>query len=203
MRRCQVLSLVLFLPLALGGCVSIQSQYERLAQAQDCCRSPAEFAYRPLPADGKLALHVSDASPVHPFAQGRSFFEAVRLNPGATRMRLKIYAAGGGAGVALCPTATFLDAAYATVRSEFLRPRWEAPGVLTSGFYFADYEVPPQARYVVLHSEAQRRGDWLEMPARAQHASLGSIQLLLSSGPTETRYTTCSPAGEVDVQFSS
>jgi hypothetical protein len=200
MRRGRLLTLTC--AIGIAGCASVEVSTQKLDTAKNCCRSPAEFRYVDYSPKQELPVEISEDSPVFDFPSGRSFFHAVRLTTvGApSQLRVKVHASGLGAGIAFCPSLTFLTTQFDLVEMKYVQPQWQAPGLVTRGFYFADYSIPPDTAYIVVHSESRRIGEKLSLTQRTYNPAFGAVQLLFPGGPTETRQTPCAPAGSLTIE---
>src|SRR4051794_1133512 len=94
--------------LGIAGCASVQTQKEQLAAAKPCCKSASEFKYKAF-TDDEIEVPLTAESPAFDFPAGRSFFEAVQLNPSAAgkTLRLKVGAVSAAPGTVLCPSVAF------------------------------------------------------------------------------------------------
>ncbi len=157
MASLQIVSAAACAVVALSGC-AIPS--EQLAAAKSCCKHPREFQYRDVPVKGELEFMIGMESPVYDFPTGRSYFDALRLGPSARTLMVR--ALGSPAYVSrglFCSSVTFLSGSYELVETRYERP--QQPTKLGDSGFFAEYRVPPDARYAVLHSEAKRKGEYL------------------------------------------
>ena len=183
-------AIVLGVCLVLAGC-AIPS--ERLVAAKVCCQHPREFEYKDMPPKGELEAVIGVDYPVYEFPGGRSYFEALRLAPGAGVLRVHAQRSPPHLSRGyFCASVTFLDE-----RHEPIETRYEPPVVrrYPDGLVslVADYRVPAGARYAVLHSEEKRNGEYLSFPSEPVYY-LGAAVAIMS--PKEWR-TPCHPIGRL------
>lgn len=148
--------------LCICGCASVADLAAKLEAKPSCCKSAAEFRYEPLQAGTTTPLSLDEESSAYAFASGKSYFKAyvVPKQATATKLRVRSWATGSTAfetrklSQLYCPQVTFLDSAYQVIASNDRVPSW-AQGALATGMlpsFIADFEIPPNASYVVLHS---------------------------------------------------
>ncbi|GAB2793362.1 hypothetical protein GCM10027040_19570 [Halomonas shantousis] len=151
----------------LAGCVSLnppsalesRSGQPAPSQVQECCQTLADLPYRPLQADQTLTLSFDATTPVHQFADGRSYFHAFALPRNGQPLTLRLTSAIDDEQV-FAPTLLLLDERFQPVRrvssDQF---RYQGP----SGFRDARLSgavsvMPgPDAAYVVVYTSEQAR----------------------------------------------
>lgn len=187
--------LALALMISLSGCATIADLQSKVEAKPDCCKSPAEFTYIPLAAEGLTAVSLRDQSPTFSFSTGKSYFVAYALPQSAIHRRLLVrsFITGSSAvesntySQVFCPQVTFLDNRYQQLTSIEKRPlvargRW-SKGIFPS--FLSDFDVPPFATYAVLHTNP---------------SNYGQLNMRYA-GDGDTIYHPCGPVADAEISF--
>jgi hypothetical protein len=117
----------------------------------------SEFNYTPLTSSDSSHFELNEDSPVFIFENGKSYFKAFSLQSPAKLLRVFSRPLGlsgvtsSNYSQAFCARALFLDESFNTVSVADSVPKM-APRGFASGPYFSQFEIPSNARYVVLHT---------------------------------------------------
>jgi uncharacterized protein YceK len=166
MKACKYL--FLFVTALLVGCASVADLTTKQQSKANCCKSPAEFKYEPLLSGSVTSLSLNDESPVYTFASGKSYFQAYVLptQRNSTKLRVRSSITGSSAFETIklsqvyCPHVSFLNSSYETLSSKDMVPL-VARGSQNKGIlptFIADFEIPTDAVYAVLHSSTAGYG---------------------------------------------
>jgi len=126
--------------------------------AAECCKSPAEFQYVPLPASGNVEGMIDGTSPAFTFDTGKSFFLAYRLPDRAGPYVITVTSPHGPYSSALyCQGLLLLDEKYEIVgRSGPPEARLMRPTFFRGHTIRNVITVPAAgektARYLVIHT---------------------------------------------------
>lgn len=155
--------------LVLQGCATVADSAAKAANAPVCCKSFAElpverFVQQPEP----VPVQWGDGAPAFDFPSGRSYFKGYELPAGASRLLVRSWATGSTAfetrtlSQVFCPVVTFLDSQRSVVSMERKVPDWasRAHPQFRAGMpsFVANLDVPPAARFVVLHTDPAMYG---------------------------------------------
>lgn len=164
MRKIFLISLIIF----LSACTTVPELVAKVEAKPACCKSPSEFSYIPIAAEGFTKIELSEASPIYKFPTGKSYFAAYSLPQGISRRLLVRTLITGSSAVetkrfsqVFCPQVTFLDTAFQDISTIGKQPlvamgRW-SKGIFPS--FLSDYGVPPNATYVVFYTNPSNYGN--------------------------------------------
>lgn len=152
---------VIFL-FALSSCATNSDLIAKVESKASCCKTFNEFTYESFSAGNPIRITFNDQSPVFEFESGKSYFKALRLPTPSTRFKLRVKSNLTGSvafetvslSQSFCPTARFLDENFTTINS-----RNEVPiqvRGLKSFSYLSEFTIPPNAKFVVLHTDPTR-----------------------------------------------
>ncbi|MEK9940227.1 MAG: hypothetical protein VW548_04600 [Methylotenera sp.] len=190
-----------------GGCATVANTSAVLSTTPSCCKSLADFKYEQLALDKAVQLTLSDKSPAYEFPSGKSYFKAYSLpvEKKQTTLRVRSWATGSVAfeteklSQLYCPEVTFLDKHYKAVFSNDLIPS-PAQGALATGWrpsFIAEFEVPPEATYVLLHSKPGGYGRLATRYTGGGAYAVGSTYVVERGG--EPIYHPCGPTADAEV----
>lgn len=145
----------------LASCTTLPEITDKVNAKPPCCNSMAEFSYEPLAKGQDLSFVLGEDSPVFAFHEGKSYFKAYALPASGAEHKLRVRSRPTGS-IALetrkwsqvyCPQVTYLDAEYTPF---FATSR--VPAMVRGAGFVAEFNVPAQARYVVLHTNIKEYG---------------------------------------------
>lgn len=188
------IAFLLALPFFLSGCATVPELKAKVDAKPACCKSPAEFQYAPLAAEGLTKITLDESSPVYGFPTGKSYFVAYSLPRGTSRRLLvRTFITGSSAVEAstysqiFCPQLTFLDTAFKEISTVGKRPlvatgQW-SKGVFPS--FLSDFDVPLYAAYVVFYTNPSNYG----------------LQNMRYAGDGARIYHPCGPVADAEVSL--
>ncbi len=192
-----------------SGCASMADLSAKQASKESCCSSPAEFKYEPLLSGALTPMSLNEESPVYEFAIGKSYFKAHALpRPGtATKLRVRSFATGSMAfetrklSQLYCPQVSFLDSRFETVASNDIVPS-VARGALATGIlpsFLAEFDIPPSAVYVVLHTNPSGYGRLATRYTGGGAYAVGNAVVIERGG--EPIHHPCGPVANAEISL--
>lgn len=202
-------SLPVLLSIIVSGCASLADLTAKQEAKPVCCKSVAEFKYEPLSLDATTTLSLGDESSTFTFPSGKSYFKAyaLPLQRRAAKLRVRSYATGSTAfetkklSQLYCPQVTFVDASYQTLASDETVPT-VARGALATGLlpsFIAEFEVPPGATYVVLHTNPTGYGRLATRYTGGGGYMVGSTFVMERGG--EPIHHPCGPTANAEISL--
>ena len=191
---------------ALCSCATVAELTRELESKPVCCKSPAEFKYQPLDSAGPASFTLGEGSPVYAFDSGRSYFKAYALPEPLAARKLRVRSSPTGSTAfetkrwsqAYCPQVTFLDAEHRVLASTSRIPDIVPATLLLS--FVADFDVPPAARYVVLHSDPRYYGTSSAVRYTAGGTYLVGNSVVTQPGGEAIRHP-CAPIADAQVEL--
>ncbi len=191
------------------GCASMTDLSAMQEAKASCCKSPADFKYEPLQPGAPTPISLSDESPVYVFAAGKSYFKAHVLprQRTATKLRVRSFATGSTAfetrtlSQLYCPQVTFLNSSHETLASNDIVPL-VARGALAAGIlpsFVAEFEIPPSAVYVVLHTNPAGYGRLATRYTGGGAYMVGSALVMERGG--EPIHHPCGPIANAEISL--
>jgi hypothetical protein len=162
------------LAVLMAGCASSgrdDALEKALATSPACCAGPREFRFDPATIGQRVVFTLDERSPVHAFPRGRSFFKALALpeSPRATFVTVASFpvvekgSLNEWRGRYFAPSIVYLDANFEPSQPFDGPPNFMFNG---NGRRFSAFRapVPPDARYLVVFTEARLLGGTVPVP---------------------------------------
>lgn len=205
----------LLLLLALTGCSSmweatradyVKASMQAYGTAASCCESFSEMPF--LPWDGNdVTLNIDASSKAYQFNQGKSFFSALQLSPGAEGklLRVKSLLLPGNmipSSSMIYPLLTFLDNKHLIITTTEAAPRFYHSGVFSdlAGGGVSIVNVPERAAFVIIHTDPAKFRDSFNFSRSGGAGLAGGVYIPDSTYNFSVPYI---PTGKVFLRYSS
>lgn len=139
--------------------ISPREGQQALEHSADCCSSLADLPYQSLSARQSLTLTFTPETPVHDFADGKSFFHAFELPRGSGPLSLSVTSPIRKEQL-FAPSILILDEAFQPVqRLSSSELHVQRPSGFSGARLSGDFTVLPgsQAAYIVIYTSQQDR----------------------------------------------
>ena len=192
---------------ALFGCSpSLNRQAESLASSQACCKNLSDFTFQDLRAGAPISVVLGDSSPTYQFAEGKSYAAAFRFVASGSSRRVLIKTDRTGLlppdWQIFCPVATFANEARERISTTpELTLQYEPPGWTTWPFWYVVVPVPPDAKYMVVHTPVASIGKlYMASSSRAAYTFSTGKSIHVVPGGTDQYPFPCAQTGRIEVE---
>lgn len=204
----------------LTGCASVDDQRTSLAAAAACCSGVPDASIEPM-RSAVAPVAIDERAPVGAFSTGNSRYRVLDLaglpaRPALLSVRsvgtfTNVYASGRSWAPVLYPAVTFLNSqksALVTVTEDKpMNPSLSCKALFHCGFAMVTVEVPPEARFVVLHTPYDKVGQTREeaLPGKAadQTYRIGGTFVTIPGGAAPALRTIGMSVGQLEVRALS
>jgi hypothetical protein len=191
----------------LVGCASpLKRQAETLAGSQACCKNLSEFTFQDLKAGAPVKATMGESSPAYEFAEGKSYAAAFRFAAPAAERRVLVKTDRTGLlppdWQIFCPVATFLNEARERISTTPELPlQYEPPGWTTWPYWYVVVQVPPDAKYMLIHTPASAIGRlYMASSSRAAYTFSTSKGINVVPGGNDQYPFPCGQTGRIEVE---
>jgi len=188
--------------MAATGCTTTASLTAKVDGKSPCCKSMNEFKYEVLTPSSSTAFQLNDDSPVFSFETGKSYFKAFILPSQGKFLRVASHPTGSIGfetrkfSQSFCARALFLDESFSPVTASDSVPNY-ARGFWSSAF-ISQFEIPPKARYVVLHTNPKTFNEMAVRYTSGGGYMVGNAFVFERGG--EPIYHPCGPVADASVE---
>lgn len=194
---------IALLVIFLNGCVTAPKSNPSHDTTLPCCSSFDEIKYKALSRTEQMAFNINESSPVYVFSSGRSHFMAFSMPEEYQReiLRLRIDVIGFTRFTekAFCPSVLYLDSSYQELTASPLKIEWMRPGLVTSGHWIAEQEIPPNTKYLIIRTTDALLNSQLAISSQTTMAGIptgGGVIFVPLFSPSGTP---CSPMGRLTI----
>lgn len=187
----------------LAGCTTTASLTAKVDAKSPCCKSMSEFKYEALTASDRTAFQLNDDSPVFSFETGKSYFKAFALPSQGKLLRVASRPTGSIGfetrkfSQSFCARALFLDESFRPVIAFDSLPNYARS--FGSSAFISQFEIPTNARYVVLHTNPKTYNDMAVRYTSGGGYMVGNAFVFERGG--EPIYHPCGPVADASAEI--
>jgi hypothetical protein len=204
--KLQIPALLICVSVLVGCSSPVKRQAETLAGSQACCKNLSDFTFQELKAGAPISVTIGDSSPAYQFAEGKSYAAAFRFAASGSSRRVLIKTDRTGLlppdWQIFCPVATFSNEAHERISTTPDLPlQYEPPGWTTWPYWYVVIPVPPNARYMLVHTPAASIGKlYMAGSSRAAYTFSTGKSIHVVPGGSDQYPFPCGQTGRIEVE---